>query len=224
MIEGILEEGHWLYPLRLASYMSNPGSLRWYGNLDLLKISESYAVIGARDLDLDTKQWIVGLVSILTSESNVLVSGYARGTDKTALNVCLMNNGCGIMVLPFGLDHLRIDNEHKDAFDNGRLLFLSVVANNIGFSAGIAHYRNRIIYGLSDKIYISKSNSTGGTYGGLKDNYKKKAGSIYIRNKGSINKYWINQGCIPLKADIDVLEDSIVEEAPTNRVGELILF
>src|SRR5262245_28026896 len=78
------------------------------GNKDLLNES-SVAVVGSRKAGELSLQFTDDVVRKLVDQSKVIVSGYAKGVDRQALESALKYNGRSIVVLPQGI--LKSKNE-----------------------------------------------------------------------------------------------------------------
>jgi predicted Rossmann fold nucleotide-binding protein DprA/Smf involved in DNA uptake len=159
----------------------------------------------------------------------VVVSGFAKGIDKMALDVTLEYNGHSILVLPQGILTFGsgIKNYYKKIID-GDVLILSTYHPKAPWSVGLAMNRNIYIYGLAKTIYVAESDSKGGTWNGVMDGLKKGR-KVFIRKPESeeknINNLLIMKGAIPVDLFGEPIrdKDNKVEEKLKNILSKGIL-
>ena len=111
----------------------------------------------------------------------MIVSGFAKGVDQTALEAALEVHGHSIIVLPQGILTFKSGfRKYQSQIDAGDLLVLSTYPPKARWSVGLAMGRNVYIYGLAKKIYVAESDSKGGTWNGVQDGLRKGR-TIYVR-------------------------------------------
>jgi predicted Rossmann fold nucleotide-binding protein DprA/Smf involved in DNA uptake len=107
----------------------------------------------------------------------VLVSGNARGADRTAQDACLAEGGAVISVVADGL----VDKQPHD-----RILYLSEDGFDESFSAQRALHRNHVIHALGEKVLVAQSSlRTGGTWDGTAKNLRFGWSDVYCYQDGS---------------------------------------
>lgn len=220
LAESLLEQGFDLIPIN-SEYYSNtlkqnlklkfsPPLLYTKGNNKLLN-EDTVAIVGSRkasDISLEfTKQ----IAQKCAKSYEVVVSGFAKGVDKAALDYSLEVNGHSIIVLPQGV--LTFGNGFKKYYKQiveGDVLVLSTYHPKAPWSVGLAMGRNVYIYGLAKKIYVAESNSDGGTWAGVNDGLRKGR-RILVRKpepgEKNANEILIQKGAIPVDSNGEIIEN-----------------
>ena len=166
------------YPLRLRKRLGldAPGCLWAKGDvslLDELKIS----LVGSRELCWENRNFAAEAGAQAAKQGYVLVSGNARGADRTAQEACLKNGGRVICVIADSLEEKPIE---------GNILYLSEGGFDHAFSAQRALSRNRIIHALSEKTLVAQSDLyTGGTWDGSAKNLLNGWSDVFCFDDGS---------------------------------------
>jgi len=166
------------YPLRLRRSLGldSPGVLWAKGDLSLLQ-KPAVALVGSRDLFPENADFAAEAGFQAAKQGFVLVSGNARGADRTAQQACLRAGGCVISVVADAL------NSHE-AREN--VLYLSEDSFDLEFSAQRALSRNRVIHGLTDKVLVAQcSLRTGGTWDGTVKNLRFGWSRVFCFRDGS---------------------------------------
>ena len=153
------------YPLlvRKRLGLDSPGVLWAKGDLQLL-YGPKIALVGSRELNRENWKfaWEVGKQAAL--QGYTLVSGNARGADRTAQEACLAFGGNVIAVVA---DELSKQPEEE------RVLYLSEEDYDMAFSAQRAISRNRVIHSLGNVTFVAQSSyQTGGTWDGTVKNLR----------------------------------------------------
>jgi len=171
------------YPVVLKENLkikSSPPVLYIKGRKGLLK-EEAVAIVGSRKAGQRALDFTDLVAKKNVQEFKVIVSGFAKGVDKQALDSTLRAHGKSIIVLPQGI--LTFQTGFKQYYEpivNGDVLVLSTFPPYAGWDVGLAMARNAYIYGLAKEIYVAESDDKGGTWngviGGLKMNRK-----VYVR-------------------------------------------
>lgn len=154
-----------LYPgsVRSRLRMDSPGVLWAKGDITLLN-RPAVAVIGSRDLDKDNRYFAEQAGYQIAMQGYVLVSGNARGADKTAQNACLEAGGQVISVVA--------DSLQKQPLMRN-VLWLSLDDFDQEFSAQRALRRNHIIHTLAELTIAAQCTlGKGGTWDGICANLK----------------------------------------------------
>ena len=153
------------YPQALRSRLGPDAPVcLWYrGDLSLLQ-TPCISLVGNRELRDDNAAFARQVGQQAALQGFTLVSGNARGADRTAQNACLEAGGQVISVLA---DEL---TAHR-AKDN--VLYLSEDSYDFPFSSLRALSRNRIIHALSPAVMVAQCDETrGGTWDGTQHNLR----------------------------------------------------
>lgn len=153
------------YPpvLRKRLGLDGPGCLWARGDLSLLK-TPMIALVGSRELKDENREFAAEAGRQAALQGYTLVSGNARGADRTAQNACLSSGGRVISVVA--------DELVKQPLRE-RMLYLSEDGFEEVFSAQRALSRNRVIHALGAKTLVAQcSYKTGGTWDGTVKNLR----------------------------------------------------
>lgn len=171
------------------------------GNKQLL-LEDSVAIVGSRKASKISLDFTDSIAKKASKEFKVVVSGFAKGVDRQALDSALKYKGQSIIVLPQGITTFKsgFKKYYKEIVE-GNLLVLSTFHPRAKWSVGFAMARNPIIYGLANEIYVAESSEKGGTWEGVKDGLKKGR-SIYVRypslKEKNANLILIQKGAVPV--------------------------
>ena len=166
------------YPLAVRKRLGldSPGVLWTKGDTDLLA-HPKISLVGSRDL-LDANQNFareVGRQAAL--QGYTLVSGNARGADRTAQEACLQAGGSVIIVVADELAKQR---------KRDRVLYISEEDYDLAFSAQRAISRNRVIHSLGEMTFVAQSSfQTGGTWDGTVKNLRFGWSLVFCFTDGS---------------------------------------
>lgn len=166
------------YPLAVRKRLGDdsPGSLWAKGDISLLT-TPMVSLVGSRDLNTDNKAFAAEVGRQAAIQGYTLVSGNARGADKTAQESCLAAGGCVVCVVADSLE------KHKQ---RARVLFLSEDGFDCGFSSQRALSRNRIIHSLGQMTFVAQSSlGTGGTWDGTVKNLQSGWNPVFCYDDGS---------------------------------------
>lgn len=166
------------YPhrLRTALAMEAPGTLWYKGDLSLLN-RKTVSLVGSRDLLPANEAFAKEVGRQAALQGYVLVSGNARGADRTAQNSCLAHGGSVISVVADRLTDHR-SKEH--------VLYLSEDGYDLEFSAYRALKRNRVIHALSNQTFVARCTlGKGGTWDGTKNNLRYGWSYVFCFRDGS---------------------------------------
>lgn len=210
LVEDLLSQGYRIEPVDSKFYsptlktnlkQGSPVVLFTKGNVDLLK-KPTVAIVGSRKASDVSLKFTADIASKEATSGKVVVSGFAKGVDRMALDAALEAGGESIIVLPQGITTFTNGyREYYKYISMGKVLVVSPFAPKAPWSVELAMARNPIIYGLSDEIYVAQSSDKGGTWSGVIDGLRKKR-KIYVRysNKESdnANLLLIQRGAIPV--------------------------
>ena len=188
----------------------------WQGALDGLKRKRKVYVRVPEKDEKNANQCV--------ENKKVIVSGFAKGVDKQALDSAISYNGKSIIVLPQGI--LTFQTGYKNYYEsivNGNVLVLSTFFPLAGWEVGLAMARNTYIYGLAQEIFVAESEESGGTWQGALDGLKRKR-KVYVRvpekDEKNANLKLIELGAIPVNLNLETkkLEYSIKSENKENEI------
>lgn len=153
------------YPLvvRKRLGLDSPGVLWAKGSIHLLE-TPKISLVGSRDLLEENQSFAREVGRQAALQGYTLVSGNARGADRTAQEACLQSGGSVIIVVADELAKQR---------QRDRVLYLSEEDYDLPFSAQRAISRNRVIHSLGEMTFVAQSSlQTGGTWDGTVKNLR----------------------------------------------------
>ncbi len=222
LAEQLQHEGYELIPITSADYPQtlkdnfkpthSPSLLYVKGNRQILH-EKSVAIVGSREASDIALEFTDHIAKMATRDFKVVVSGFARGVDKQALDSALKYTGQSIIVLPQGIMTFStgFKTYYKQIID-GDVLVISTFHPRASWKTELAMARNTVIYGLADEIYVAESSDKGGTWSGVIDGLRKKR-KIYVRkpepDEENANDLLIEKGAHP----VDLYGNLILDEA-----------
>jgi DNA processing protein len=235
--ENLQNQGYEIIPVTSPDYSpaaktnlktkNSPPVIYIKGNKQILQ-EKSIAIVGSRDASEVSLTFTDNIARKASHENKVIVSGFAKGVDKQALESSLKYNGKSIIVLPQGI--LTFSSGIRQYYEHivsGNLLVLSTFHPNLPWNAGLAMARNSIIYGLASDIYVAQSHDSGGTWEGVLAGIKSGR-KIFVRYPGeeekNANMELIEKGAVPVNFEGEVLEEYSVEmndDEILNKIKEL---
>jgi predicted Rossmann fold nucleotide-binding protein DprA/Smf involved in DNA uptake len=247
LAESLFNEGYELIPITSPEYSKilkenlktehAPALLYLKGNKQIMA-EKSIAIVGSRNASDLSLQFTDNIAKSASKEYKVVVSGFAKGVDKQALDSAIKYKGQSIIVLPQGI--MTFGTGYKTYYKqivDGDVLVLSVFFPKAPWKAELAMARNPIIYGLASEIYVAESSDKGGTWSGVSDGLRKNR-KIYVRkpepDENNANLLLIQKGAIAVNFNgIPVQEFitdnkqkviSFVHEPVINYENEIIEF
>jgi predicted Rossmann fold nucleotide-binding protein DprA/Smf involved in DNA uptake len=209
LAESLNNEGYELIPIISPEYSKTlkenlkaahaPALLYVKGNKQIMH-EKSIAIVGSRSASDKSLEFTDNIAKLASKEYKVVVSGFAKGVDKQALDSAIIYKGQSIIVLPQGIMTFGsgFKKYYKQLVD-GDVLVLSTFFPKAPWKAELAMARNQIIYGLADEIYVAESAEKGGTWSGVVDGLRKNR-KIYVRkpepNENTANNLLIQKGAI----------------------------
>lgn len=231
LAEDLLEQGYSLIPITSPEYPKvlkqnlkktyAPPLIYTKGNKQLLQ-EESIAIVGSRNAGSVSLQFTDNVAKRGVDNGKVVVSGYAKGIDKQALDSAIAHHGKSIIVLPQGITTFASGFKalYKEII-NGKVTVISTFHPKAPWSTGLAMARNVYIYGMATEIYVAESDNKGGTWAGVIDGLRKNR-QIYVRKPApeeqNANFLLIEKGAKPvsLQGETVYMEMS----SPVCCVGE----
>lgn len=211
LAETLNNEGYELIPITSPEYSKTlkdnlkaahaPALLYIKGNKQIM-MEKSIAVVGSRNASDISLKFTDNVASLASQEYKVVVSGFAKGVDKQALDSAIKYKGQSIIVLPQGI--MTFGSGYKTYYRqivDGDVLVLSTFFPKAPWRVELAMARNPIIYGLASEIYVAESADKGGTWSGVVDGLRKNR-IIYVRKPGdnekNANNLLIEKGAVPV--------------------------
>lgn len=166
------------YPMALRKRLAldSPGCLWAKGDLSLLD-TPMVSLVGSRDLDAANREFAAAVGRQAALQGYTLVSGNARGADKTAQEACLQAGGKVICVVADSLEK----HKRKDS-----VLYLSEDGFDCVFSSQRALSRNRVIHSLGTMTFVAQASfAVGGTWDGTAKNLQGRWSPVFCFDDGS---------------------------------------
>ena len=154
------------YPriLRKRLGLESPGCLWGKGDISLLN-TPAVSLVGSRELAEPNRQFAREVGIHAARNGLTLVSGNARGADRTAQDACLEAGGRVISIVADDLSRQRLQTN---------ILYVSEDGFAEPFSAQRAISRNRCIHGLGQVVFVAQAAlGKGGTWDGTVKNLRK---------------------------------------------------
>lgn len=233
LAESFLSQGFEIIPITSQEYSKtlkgnlkashSPAILYVKGNKKLLE-EKSIAIVGSRDASETALNFTDSIAKLATKDFKVVVSGFAKGVDKQALDSAINYKGQSIIVLPQGIMTFGsgFKNYYKQIID-GDVLVLSTFFPKAPWKSELAMARNPIIYGLAEEIYVAESSEKGGTWSGVIDGLRKGR-KIFVRkpeqNEKNANLLLIEKGAVPIDINIDLQKNYNLSTVNQSSVAQ----
>lgn len=214
------------YPILLKRKLKRktPPILFYAGDINLAK-KIGIAVVGSRNVDQAGMEFTRELVSRAAEERLVVYSGGAKGVD-TISEISAIENGSA--VVSFIADSLIAKIKRKEVLKNilqQKLLLISDVKPEAGFSVARAMNRNKYIYAAAYGAFIVSSDyNKGGTWAGAIENIKNDWTKEFVWNHKEYygNLKLIEKGAIPYELSDEKIYDSITKKE--NKYNQFDVF
>lgn len=229
LAETLQNEGYELIPITSPEYSRTlkenlkvahaPALLYVKGNKQIMQ-EKSIAIVGSRNATDKSLKFTDNIAKLASKEFKVVVSGFAKGVDRQALDSAINYKGQSIIVLPQGIMTFGsgFKKYYKQIVD-GDVLVLSTFFPKANWQVELAMARNSIIYGLADEIYVAESSDKGGTWSGVIDGLRKNR-KIYVRkpdsDENNANNLLIQKGAIAVDFNGNPLFDLTLSVAEVN--------
>ena len=197
------------YPLILRKRLGpdSPGCLWCKGDLRLLD-SPGIALVGSRELLQPNRDFAEEVGRQAACQGLTLVSGNARGADRTAQESCLQAGGNVISV---------VADELSKQPQRDHVLYVSEEDFEAEFSAHRAISRNRVIHALGRMVFVAQSNlGKGGTWDGTVKNLRFGWSPVLCFRDGSDAALQLEQMGAYLIETGDVLDFGTLQESEMN--------
>ena len=173
-----------VYPILLKRKLKRktPPVLFYAGDIGLAQ-KIGIAVVGSRDVDNAGVEFTKELVSKAAKEKLIIYSGGAKGVD-TISEITAIENGSAVVA--FIADSLLTRIRKKEVLQNilqSKLLLISDVKPDAGFSVARAMNRNKYIYAASYGAFVVSSDyNKGGTWTGAIESIKNSWTKVLVWN------------------------------------------
>ncbi|MBN1632854.1 MAG: DNA-processing protein DprA [Ignavibacteria bacterium] len=211
LAENLFNEGYELIPITSEDYPKtlkqnlkvsySPALIYIKGDKQIFR-EKSVAIVGSRNASDISLEFTDNIAKLASKEFKVVVSGFAKGVDKQALDSAIKYIGRSIIVLPQGI--LTFSSGFRQYYTqiiNGDVLVLSIFHPKAPWKVELAMARNPVIYGLAQEIYVAESDEKGGTWSGVQDGLRKGR-KIYVRmpnaDEKNANNKLIEIGAVPV--------------------------
>lgn len=239
MVENLQEQGFDMtaiwdreYPNQLKANLKCNAPILFYSRGDRTLFNKpTTAIVGSRKSGQASLDFTWKVAQKEVSQNKVIVSGYAKGVDRQALEAALEAEGQSIVVLPQGI--MTFSSGYKTLYKylvQGKLLIISYFHPKAGWDVGFAMARNEIIYGLAQDIFVAESDNKGGTWSGVQAGLQRQRKnareiSIFVRMPGetekNANQELIACGAVPVDGEGNRMENktlSGIEEIKQKAV------
>ena len=183
------------YPvlLRQRLGLDAPAVLWCRGDVGLLN-TPGVALVGSRDLREENRRFAAEVGRQAVDQGLVLISGNARGADRTAQDAALESGGNVISIVA---DELTAHPIREN------VLWVSEDGFSEPFSAQRALSRNRIIHALGWRAFVAQTRAKmGGTWDGTVKNLRMGWSEVYCFDDGSEGCDLLTRmGAFPVKTD-----------------------
>lgn len=179
-------------------------------------------VVGSRKITDEGMQFTKTLVEKAVSEKLVIYSGGAKGVDVTSQTVALNCGGAVVAYIADALIQKIKKNDIAKSIADGKLLLLSDLKPDVGFSAGRAMNRNKFIYASAMGTFAVESEyNKGGTWTGATEAIKNKWGKVFVWDNSSFgNKKLIEAGGCAYDITEEKLVDVVSKKEDDSSDGE----
>ena len=203
------------YPRLLKSSLKSeqtPPVLFYAGDLNILD-RQTIAIIGSRKAGEESLAFTRAVSSYLAEHGANVISGNARGVDRTAYEGATSTEGCTTVVLPHGIRKLSGVQWRAllAKIEAGKVLLLSQFHPDAQWVVSRAMERNKVVTGLAQIVIVAESDTQGGTWAGATGALRQNR-PLYVRDTASSaslpgNKALIEQGGHPLPWPTEQLAD-----------------
>ncbi len=191
------------YPLLLRRRLGedSPGCLWLRGDRQILN-TPAIALVGSRELRQENRHFAREVGIQAAQQGLTLVSGNARGADRTAQDACFQAGGQVISIVADALESHPLRE---------RYLYVSEDSFELPFSAQRAISRNRLIHGLGRMVFVAQATlESGGTWDGTAKNLHHGWSPVACFRDGSEASRRLEQ-----------MGAYLVETADMDEIGEI---
>lgn len=215
------------YPERLKRIYKPPFVLFYHGDKQLLNHpGHVLAVIGSRNPSIYGRAMTKTIVKDLVTDNVLVVSGIARGIDHLAHQVSIEAGGKTIAVLGSGIDRIYPEETYAtyQKMKHEQLIVSEYPLDTLPKKDNFP-WRNRIIAGLSDAVFVSEAKKRSGTL--ITVGYALYLGKdVYVlphpANIENSGNRLIRDGATLVESAADILEDmgKVMRQSQTEVMSE----
>jgi predicted Rossmann fold nucleotide-binding protein DprA/Smf involved in DNA uptake len=209
------------YPRRLAEWLGSSAPVLLYAAGAVESLGQAgLGVVGSRNVSPEGSD-VAGAAAAMAARLGLpLVSGGARGVDRTAMNAAFEAGGAVVGVLAESLTRKLRSPDIRHAIHGGRTVMCTPYSPDAPFSVGNAMGRNKLIYALSAcTLVVATDVGKGGTWSGATEAIRRGFGSVAVwrgQGEGPGNAKLEETGAIPVTS-LDQLEAAVLE--PPEHAG-----
>lgn len=177
------------YPRRLKSRLKEDAPPILYGSGDAALLENGgLAVVGSRHVDEKLTLYTEEIGRLVAGAKRTLISGAARGIDRSAMYGALQAGGTVIGVMADSLERAALARDNRESLIDGRLVFISSYDPAAGFNVGHAMQRNKAIYALADAgLVVTSDFGKGGTWTGAIEQLERlRFVPMFVRNGAAV--------------------------------------
>ncbi len=155
------------------------------GDLEILKRT-TIAIIGSRNATEESLEFTSAVAQFLAEQGANVISGNARGVDRSAYEGATGVDGYTTVVLPHGIRKLSRAQMRvlRPKIETGKVLLLSQFHPDAPWLVSRAMERNMVVTGLAQIVIVAEADSKGGTWEGAHGALKQRR-PLYVREAGS---------------------------------------
>jgi predicted Rossmann fold nucleotide-binding protein DprA/Smf involved in DNA uptake len=219
----VLSRADAAYPRRLKSRLGRTTPPLLFGAGDVTVLERGgLGIVGSRDINDDALAFTQLAARTAVTQGLPVLSGGARGVDRTAMMEAIENDGFVVGVLADSLAKEAVSSKYRQAIRDGTLTLCTPYDPSAGFNVGHAMGRNRIIYALSDiALVVSATLEKGGTWVGAVENLRHQWVPLLVWDSPSApkgNQALLEKGATALTTEQLQNEQPLLELAKNGRV------
>ena len=209
-LERLESRGAWLmtradddYPGRLRQRLGLKAPAVLFGAGPRATLSTGgVAMVGSRDASDEALEFARAFAGRLAGEGTTVISGAARGIDRTAMGAALEAGGLAVGVLADDLTRMMQQTQTRSLIEEGQLTLVTPYAPTARFTPGNAMARNKLVYCLADAaVVVATSSGKGGTWIGALENLKAQWVPLWVwrdDGAGPANRELVDAGALAL--------------------------
>lgn len=175
------------YPARLRERLRglSPPVLFGAGEWALLE-RPGLAIVGSRGVDVEGAAFTRAAAARCAREGLLVVSGGAGGVDQIAMQAALEGGGAALGVPAGHLEKIIKKADARRWMQESRLLLLSPLHPNVGFTVANAMSRNKLVYALAEYgLVVASAAGQGGTWAGAREALRHGWVPVFVRDDPS---------------------------------------
>ena len=205
------------YPARLKKRLryGSPPVLFGCGRKSILA-DGGIAVVGSRNATRKDLEFCKRFGTQKANEGRSIISGGARGVDRTTMLGALNANGTAIGIMVDSILRHSSSRIYRKHIEDDNLVLLSPFNPEARWMAYRAMSRNKFIYCMADEaVVVASTPETGGTWSGAKENLRNNWIPLWVKRNDSPESG--NSALVALGAKWLPEEDDSVQEDHTQQ-------